>query len=218
MTDARVRNLPPVRRRRSPIDPVAGTWAVIGCGAAGTDALGALRVHGVPALGYDKDGPVVAGPPPEVRWEHRVIDVDEVDDVDSLAVTSEDAVSGEINTDYVAGVVLAVRPQGGWPFVEDELMNIHDGVAQLAHGIFTPRHPGILALPDSSAAGCELVASYAAALWRHPRGALAFHRRVCEPLLPGWPQAPGQTGAGEEDLRRDLADLVALRNPAGNGT
>lgn len=217
MTESRVRHLPPVRRRRSPIDPVVGTWAVIGCGTVGTAALSALRAHGVPALGYDAEGPASAAPP-EVRWEHRVIDVEEVEDVDQLAVTSEDAVSGEINTDYVAGVVVAVRPQDGWPFVEDELMNVHNGVAQLAHGIFTPRHPGIVVLPDDLATGCEVVASYAAALWRHPRGALGFHRRVCEALLPGWPQTSGSVQASDDDLRRDLAELVALRTAPGHGT
>lgn len=199
----------PVRRRISPVDPAPGAWAVLGVGAKGADVLRELTLARIPALGYDRR-PAGADDLP-ARWGHEVIAVDEIDDMDLLAVTSQDAATREINTDYFSGVVLAT----GEPipaFLDPEVLNVHGALPVLAHRTFTPRHPAVLVADTEQHVRAAVVAGYAVALRDDPRRALAFHRHVCARIMPGWPQTPPDPddGADYRDLlARDLDVLCA---------
>ena len=199
----------PVLRRRSPLDPPPGSWAVVGVGAHGREVLSALDRSGIPAVGYE----VAAGPEGSpVRWGHKVIAIEEIDDIDSLAVTSRAA--GEITTDYYSGVVICVGAYDDWDFIDPETLNVCAEGPVLAHRMFTPRHPAIIVSGPDSDPGLEhqaqLIAAFAGALRDHPRTALSFHRRACARLLPGWPRVTTDPAAGrdyEEVLAEDLAQL-----------
>lgn len=204
-------------RRPSPEDPATGTWAVIGVGDHGTAVCAALREAGVDVLAYDKVAPVDASAP-DALWGHLVIAVEDIDDIDSLAVTSVDLAQRTLVTDYVAGVVVCAGAYDDWPFLDPETLNVVTDTPVLAHRMFTPRHPAIVVSgPDADPAldrQAQVVARYAAALRDDPRAALAFHRRVCTRLLPGWPRVATDPAAGldyDEVLTADLAVLDGRR-------
>ncbi len=209
-------------RRPSAVDPAAGTWAVIGLGDHGNSVAKALHARGIPVMGYDvRPGPVGAQAADGVdttqlaRWGHRVIAVDEIDDIDSLAVTSRDVASHEITTEYFAGVAVCAGAYADWDFIEPEMLNVCDGRPALAHRMFTPRHPAIIVSGPDVTAGlarqAEVIAAYASALRHAPRAALSFHRRACGRLLPGFPRVSTDPVADENYLTvldRDLASLT----------
>lgn len=203
----------PVMRRLSPVDPAPGAWAVVGTGAHGRAVLGGLADHGIPVLGYDSSGP---GSDPRVRWGHEVIAIDEIDDIDSLAVTSRDVTTHEITTEYFAGVALCVGAYGDWRFIDPDMLNVCEGRPALAHRMFTPRHPAIVVSGPDVTAGLplqvEVIAAYAVALRQSPRAALSFHRRACARLLPGFPRVVTDPVADQDYeavLGRDLESLTA---------
>jgi len=116
-----------------------------------------LFLKDVPMVSYDTDS-----------TGRTVISVDEIDDIDSLAVTSKDTVTGEIHTDYLAGVVCCTR---------DPASIAEDFVVPGATSAFTPRHPAFVMVRDSRES--ELVAEYAQQLRDDPRGGLTRHRHLC---------------------------------------
>lgn len=202
----------PVMRRPSAFDPAPGSWAVIGVGGHGTQVLDQFAAAGVPAIGYD---PVVAGDRADVMWGHCVIAVEEIDDIDALAVTSRDERTHEITTEYVAGVAICVGAYDDWGFIDPETLNVCAAQPVLAHSMFTPRHPAIVVAGAQGVAGgrrqAEVIAAYAAALRDDPRSALTFHRTACARLLPGYPRLTTDPAAGEDlaaVLSRDLEALV----------
>lgn len=207
----------PVLRRRSPVDPVPGTWAVLGLGAHGAAVIDRLAAARVPVLGYDRRTGTGSWP---ARWGHHVVALDEIEDVDLLAVTSQDIATGEINTDYFTGVVIATGADVP-AFVDPELLNALDTVPRLAHRTFTPRHPAVLVAftdtPELLALQADVVAAYATALTERPRQALWFHRRICAPIIPGWPQQPRDPDAAAplpDLLRADRDALAGLAAPS----
>lgn len=199
-------------RRPSPEDPATGTWAVIGMGDHGTAVRQALLEAGVDVLSYDKSPGADGGA--GALWGHLVIAVEEIDDIDALAVTSVDLAQRTLVTDYVAGVVVCVGAYADWPFLDPETLNVVTDTPVLAHRMFTPRHPAIVVSgPDADPAlerQAQVVARYAAALGHDPRAALAFHRRVCARLLPGWPRVDTDPAAGEDYDEVLTADLAVL--------
>ncbi len=207
----------PVMRRPSPVDPLPGTWAVIGVGDHGAAVLAGLGRGGVPALGYDRREPAPDVESAEtVRWGHEVIAIDEIEDIEALAVTSRDVVTHEITTEYFAGVAIGAGAYGDWPFIDPDLLNVVDGRPVLAHRMFTPRHPAVIVSGPDVAVGLErqadVIAAYAASLRTRPREALSFHRRACARLLPGYPRVRTDPVAGEDYdtvLDRDLETLHA---------
>lgn len=203
----------PVLRRLSPLDPPPGSWAVVGAGSHGRAVMAALERSGIPHVGYDRR----AGADGEhLRWGHRVIAIEDIDDIDSLAVTTRAA--GEITTDYFAGVVICVGGYDRWDFIDPDTLNVCADGPVLAHRMFTPRHPAIVVSGPDSDPGldhqAELIAAFAAALRDHPRTALAFHRRACARLLPGWPRVTTDPAAGR-DYDQVLAEDLALLRGAG---
>ena len=204
----------PVMRRPSPVDPAPGAWAVVGLGAHGQAMRAALARAGVPTLGYDEvEG--IGVPDGSIRWGHRVIAIEEIDDIDALAVTSRDVATGEITTEYLAGVVLSVGGYDDWHFIDPDMLNVCDGRPVLAHRMFTPRHPAVVVSGPDVTAGldrqAEVVAAYAGALRTSPRRALAFHRRACARLLPGYPRVTTDPVAGQDYetvLSHDLQSLI----------
>ena len=206
----------PVMRRPSPLDPATGTWAVIGAGTHGTAAQQALVAAGIPAIRYDR-APAVdrADSAVDRRMGHEVISVEEIEDIEALAVTSRDVITDEITTEYVSGVVIATGPYADWSFIDPDTLNVVDGRPVLAHRMFTPRHPAIVLSGPDVTAGLErqdaVIAAYAAALRNNPRRALAFHRRACARLLPGYPRVVTDPVADQDYeavLAADLASLV----------
>ena len=120
-------------------------------GDHGTAVRQALLEAGVDVLSYDKspgaDG--VSG----ALWGHLVIAVEEIDDIDALAVTSVDLAQRTLVTDYVAGVVVCVGAYADWPFLDPETLNVVTDTPVLAHRMFTPRHPAIVVSgPDADPA------------------------------------------------------------------
>ncbi len=203
-------------RRPSPEDPATGTWAVIGMGAHGAAVRAALVDAGVDVLSYDRL-PQADDGEPGVLWGHLVIAVEEIDDIDALAVTSVDLAQRTLVTDYVAGVAICVGAYADWPFLDPETLNVVTDTPVLAHRMFTPRHPAIVVSgPDADPAlerQAQVVARYAAALRADPRAALAFHRRVCARLLPGWPRVATDPAAGQDYDEVLTADLALLDQP-----
>lgn len=200
----------PVRRRISPVDPAPGAWAVIGLGSVGVRVLRSIAAASVPVLGYECGAATEVALP--ARWGHRVIALDEIDDMDLLAVTSEDAETGEINTDYFAGVVLATGTEVP-DFADPELLNVHDARPVLAHRTFTPRNPAVLVAgrrPDAELLA-SVVARYAVTLRDEPRRALAFHRHVCARIIPGWPPVPPDPDDGLDAAELLAQDLTVLQ-------
>lgn len=139
-----------VRRRRSPIDPPDGSWAVIGTGTGSgvqhSTVLGALAGVHIPVVGYEANHGDENGSDQLIRFDHIVISVDEIDDIEGLAVTSWDRVTGEINTDYFAGVVVATRDTR---FCGD-LIDSTDFPPSPVHRLFTPHHPAVVLLAPSA--------------------------------------------------------------------
>lgn len=204
----------PVMRRPSPVDPAPGSWAVIGMGGHGAAVLSALHAGSVPALGYDRRPQ--GGQDEHLRWGHEVIAVDEIEDIDALAVTSRDVVTHEITTEYFAGAVIAVGAYRDWGFIDPDMLNVVADRPVLAHRMFTPRHPAVIVSgPDVEVAlsrQAGVIAAYAATLRNRPREALGFHRRACARLLPGYPRVVTDPVADEDYeavLERDLEILRA---------
>lgn len=202
----------PVMRRLSPVDPEPGAWAVIGAGDHGLAVLAGLDDSGIPVIGYDQGR---AGSDPRVRWGHQVIAIEEIDDIDSLAVTSRDSVTHEITTEYFAGVALCVGVYDDWRFIDSGMLNVCDERPVLAHRMFTPRHPAVVVSGPDVTVGlplqAEVIAAYAAALQASPRDALSFHRKACARLLPGFPRVVTDPVADEDYetvLGRDLESLT----------
>lgn len=174
---AQTGQVPQVRRRRSPIDPPDGSWAVIGAGGQRSVVLGALASVGIPVVGYERnprdfdrgpnhavrvDAPESSDPLDQyaetdrphrldnsdgkdhpdrfVRFDHVVIAVDEIDDIEGLAVTSWDRLTEEINTDYYAGIVVATQDTG---FCGD-LIDSAGLSSSPESRIFTPHHPAVV--------------------------------------------------------------------------
>lgn len=192
-----------VRRRRSPIDPPDGCWAVVGVGIRGSHALAEFAARNVPSIGYEISGNLVAEVGSDrqadeiatadwidnVRFGHLVIAIEEIEDLDLLAVTSRDCQTQEINTDYFAGVVLAIP---GDSFIRQGLVDLADGAWQSMHDLFISDNPALLVLAESdsgarySADGWQelvglqaaVAARFAHVLRENPRGALAFHRSL----------------------------------------
>lgn len=144
----------PVRRRPSRLDPPVGSWALIGHTVLEDEIRRAFGQRGIPLIGYDRTG-----------TGREVISVDEIDDVDSLSVTSRDVRSGEIHTDYFAGVVCCLTsPESVAPDFA-------------APGVFSPFHPAFIT--PRTAGDAEESADYARQLAADPRTALARHRHAC---------------------------------------
>ncbi len=199
-------------RRPSPLDPASGSWAVVGVGDHGTAVLRGLAQAQVPALGYDRRSD---GGDDRVRWGHEVLAIEEIEDIDALAVTSRDVATGEITTEYVAGAVICTGPYSDWSFIDPDTLNVVAGEPVLAHRMFTPRHPALVVSGPDVTAGLEhqaqVIATYARTLRQEPRRALAFHRRACARLLPGYPRVQTDPVAGEDYddvLDRDLTSLT----------
>ncbi|MFN8125989.1 MAG: hypothetical protein U0R64_05720 [Candidatus Nanopelagicales bacterium] len=197
-------------RRPSPEDPPVGTWAVLGMGDHGTAIRDALAGSGVDVLAFDSRPGTDAG----VLWGHHVIAIEEIDDIDALAITSVDLAERVLVTDYVTGVVVSVGAYRDWPFLDPETLNVVTDTPVLAHRMFTPRHPAIVVSgPDAAPAlerQAQVVARYAVTLRVDPRAALTFHRRVCARLLPGWPRADHDPAAGQDYDAVLAADLAVL--------
>lgn len=112
-------------------------------------------------------------------------------------------------------VVIAAGYLAGFPYVEDELLNVVDGQPLLARNIFTPRHPGLVVsgwLPSGNG-DCALahwqsmlIARYARRLRVAPRRALSFHRGVCRELPERSPETPSRKSL----LRQYAADRDRL--------
>lgn len=207
----------PVMRRPSPLEPQPGSWAVIGSGGHGSAVLAGLQRGGIPAIGYDA---MTHGPDADmddmVRWGHEVIAIDEIEDIEAMAVTSRDVVTHEITTEYFAGVVIAVGGYQDWAFVDPDMLNVVSDRPVLAHRMFTPRHPALIVSGPDVAVGldrqADVIAAYAGSLRNQPREALSFHRRVCARLLPGYPRVVTDPVADEDYdavLTRDLKTLSA---------
>lgn len=211
-----------VLRRPSPIDPAPDAWAVVGAGTRGEVAIRALRSAGIPVVGYDVSTVAGGSSDSHILPGHEVIDIEEIDDVDALGVTSRDLASGVITTDYFAGVVVATgHLEAGVElgFLDDEMLNMHAGRPRLAREIFTPHHPALILLGvaggylDSLDQESRVIARYAALLRDNPRAALAYHRHACLALLDSLAieQHPDRGDVSEEQ-RRDLlaADLLEM--------
>lgn len=218
-----VRHVPvrPVMRRPSQLDPTAGTWAVIGAGDHGTAVAAALTAAGIPTLRYDRSTSArstSAEPSRPTAAEligHEVIAIEEIEDIEALAITSRDVTTDEITTEYVSGVVICTGRYDDWSFIDPDTLNVVDGHPVLAHRMFTPRHPAIVISGPDVTAGlqqqADVIAAYAATLAAEPRRALAFHRRACARLLPGYPRVvvdPVADQDYESVLDRDLASLT----------
>lgn len=213
-------------RRPSQLDPTVGTWAVIGAGAHGTAVAAALTAGGIPTLRYDRSTSARSTSTPSTSAEaslgtagdligHEVIAIEEIEDIEALAVTSRDVTTDEITTEYVSGVVICTGRYDDWPFIDPDTLNVVEGHPVLAHRMFTPRHPAIVISGPDVTAGlqqqADVIAAYAATLAAEPRRALAFHRRACARLLPGYPRVlvdPVADQDYESVLDRDLASLT----------
>jgi hypothetical protein len=231
---AQTGQIPQVRRRRSPIDPPDGSWAVIGVGNQRSPILDALASAGIPAVGYEKDPGgtrTSAGtrappdrsirfvdsdePDPLVRFNHIVISVDEIDDIEGLAVTSWDRLTGEINTDYYAGICVATENTG---FIGD-LVDSGDELSSQTNRVFTPHHPAVVLVgsnrrgsdvPPAGWTGGDPVKRGGA----RPKGVAGTGVGVgARPAAPtrGEPAAGRQPGtrSASEDLARSEAEFVA---------
>lgn len=208
----------PVMRRPSALDPATGTWAIIGAGTHGRAAEQALATAGIPTISYDRvpaagDGNAVTTG--VQRMAHEVIAIEEIEDIDALAITSRDVGTDEITTEYVSGAVICAGRYDDWPFVDPDTLNVVAGRPVLAHRMFTPRHPAILVSGPDVATGlqrqADVIAAYAGTLADEPRRALAFHRRACARLLPGYPRVVTDPADGrdyEAVLDDDLASLA----------
>lgn len=192
-----------------------GTWAVIGAGTHGTAAREALAAAGIPTIDYDSTAAAGEGDGIGVqRRGHEVIAIEEIEDIESLAITSRDVATDEITTEYVSGAVICTGTYADWSFIDPDTLNVVDGHPVLAHRMFTPRHPAIVVSGPDVTAGLErqatVIAAYAAALRSEPRRALAFHRRACARLLPGYPRVVTDPVA-DQDYEAVLdADLASL--------
>lgn len=224
-----------VLRRRSPIDPPDGSWAVIGVGTEPSVVLDALESVGISAVGYEKTADLGRRPDQVVRFDHVVVSVDEIDDIEGLAVTSRDRLTGEINTDYYVGIVVATR---NTRFCGD-LVDPDDSAPLVMRRVFTPHNPAVVlvgpvetesdATPvtragtdpvgkvdtDSvpragakSSAGvqADFVAAYARLLADSPRRALSFHRGVC--AAPERPRDVGTAPGGLAEQKLSAADVA----------
>lgn len=181
-----------VARRRSPIDPPDGAWAVIGLGESGQAVFDALVEVGIPVVGYesqfdpaqtDRSG-TTAGQTPSGGQRldgHGVVDLEEIEDVDLIAVTTLDLRCGQINTDYFTGVIVCAKGTRGFDeFLAPESPESPTSAATDAifGGIFPSENPTVLALPESDAAGADLVAGFVMLLRRQPRLGFAVHRAL----------------------------------------
>lgn len=212
-----IASVAPVLRRPSTINPAPDAWAVIGAGIRGSTALRALQAVGIPAVGYDRSPDVVVAGAADVLLGHEVIALEEIEDIDALGVTSRDATTGEISTDYFAGAIIAtgkLNPLTDLAFLDSEILNVHGDQPRLARKMFTPHHPALILLGisggylDSLDQESRLVASYAAALREDPRKALAYHRHICLSLLDSlaMSQHPDRAEVSEEQRRNLIAD------------
>lgn len=223
-----------IRRRRSPIDPPDGSWALIGAGVERSTILDALAGVDIPAVGYEKNHGHEGDHDEDhsnesfdqlVRFDHLVVSVDEIDDIESLAVTSWDRLTGEINTDYFAGIVVATTSTR---FCGD-LVDPADAATSQTRRVFTAHHPAVLLVgPAGAGAGtnpavaaraeADFAAEYAKLLADSPRAALSFHRRVCSRADLSHAVSPTVTTVGTHEptisLRRLLVEVVDLDETA----
>ena len=188
-----------VRRRPSPLDLPPQSWAVLGLGSRGMRAFSVLAAVGIPVVGYDPQpagkGPTTA----RMRFDHRVIALAEIDDIDAIAVTSRAEDTGEINTDYFSGVVVATG---------SEVVSGGDAADLLpdpgSAAVFSPYHPAVLDLTRTSADLAEetvaqVVAQYARRLADTPREGLAIHRDLV--------RGEAQIGLAQVLAKRSAQDL-----------
>lgn len=222
-----------VMRRRSPIDPPDGCWAVVGAGERGSRVLAELQAVGLPAVGYDlHESPADALAPrtqgeaaaargeyAKVRFGHVVIAIEEIEDIDLLAVTSRDCETGELNTDYFTGVVAT-------PVRDSAVGPIFPGVGAeewgTFHSLFSSHNPAVLVLAEAQRAsdrdrlareGAKLAAGYANLLRSNPRRALSFNRHVTghdRRQLHGRiaVESGDGIGGGDENLGLDLREVL----------
>ena len=167
-----------VLRRPSPLDVPAQSWAVVGLGDRGLRALTVLEAAGLPVLGYDAASTISATGPARTWLGHRVIALAEIDDIDAIAVTSRAEQTGEINTDYFLGVVVAT---GATVVAGGDAADLLPDPG--AATVFSPYHPAVIDLTRTSAdmanEAVELVlAPYARRLAEAPRAGLAMHREL----------------------------------------
>lgn len=211
----------PSVRRPSTIDVRPDAWAVIGAGTRGQVAMRALRSMSIPVVGFDA-ALSVAADQRDVLTGHRVLSIDEIEDIDALGVTSQEAGTGTISTDYFAGVIVAMgesQDASDIDFLDSDMLNVHAGLPRLARQIFTPHHPALILLNlgrgylDSLDQEARVIAGYAALLRDDPRAALAYHRHACLDLLDSLAMElhPERSVVAEEERRNQLAaDLLVL--------
>jgi hypothetical protein len=166
-----------VRRRPSPLDLPPQSWAVVGLGGRGLAAMTGLGSAGLPVLGFDRITPNETVDVASTRYGHEVIALAEIDAIDAIAVTSQDWMTGEINTDYFAGLLVAtgLEPVAGGD--APDLLPEPDSGA-----VFSPHHPAVIDLTNCNQADVDHMAAalpaFVALLATAPRSGLSLHRAI----------------------------------------